>query len=416
MKRRCDALLTTALVTAMLSLACLQTFAASPAVSNVVAQQRAATKLMDIRYDVADADSTQLTVRVQISSDNGTTFTVPANHLTNGNPSVASYGEDVTPGTNRWIVWDAEQDWNRRYSTQMVVQVTAVDVPGMELIPAGSFEMGDSLGDGGADELPVHTIHIGAFLMDRYEVTWALWTQVRNWAITNSYTFTNLGDGKGADHPAHSVSWYDCVKWCNARSEREGRVPCYYTDASQSNVYRVGELDLTNAAVKWDAGGYRLPTEAEWEYAARGGLAGERFPWGVYINHDYANYSANGNAFPYDTSPYTINTYHPDYDVGGEPYTSPVGAFELGRNGFGLYDMAGNVWEWCWDRHGGSYYSSSPGMDPRGPDSGSSHVRRGGGWGTYGGASGCRVAFRSVSVPGGTYSSLGFRAVLPAGQ
>ena len=413
MSRHGHALGMTAVLMAILSLACRHAFAATPVVTNVVAQQRAATKLMDIRYDVSDSDSTQLTVRVQISSDNGATFTVPANHLTNGNPPVTSHGENVTPGTNRWIVWDAEQDWNRRYSTQMVVKVTAIDIPGTELIPAGSFEMGDSLGDGEADELPVHTVSIGAFLMDRYEVTFALWSEVRDWAITNGYGFANLGSGKGPDYPVYSVNWYDCVKWCNARSEREGRVPCYYRDASQTNVYRSGELNLAGSEVKWDAGGYRLPTEAEWEYAARGGLNGERFPWGPNINHDYANYFANGNAYPYDTSPYASGTYHPDYDDGGQPYASPAGAFVMGKNGYGLYDMAGNAWEWCWDRYSDSYYGSSPAADARGPDVGALRVFRGGAAATA--ANRCRIARRDSYNPNQTGNAFGFRTVLPSG-
>ena len=130
------------------------------------------------------------------------------------------------------------------------------------------------------------------------------------------------------------------VKWCNARSEKEGLAPCYHTDVARTAVYRTGRVDVTNDMVNWSANGYRLPTEAEWEKAARGGLVGRRFPWGDQITHSLANYSSD-SIYPYDTSP--TRGYHPDYQAGGAPYTSPVGNFAA--NGYGLYDMAGNVYE-----------------------------------------------------------------------
>jgi formylglycine-generating enzyme required for sulfatase activity len=282
---------------------------------------------------------------------------------------------------------------------------------GMALIPAGSFEMGDALGDCAlygwcGYERPVHTVYVSAFYMDRTEVTKALWDEVYQWATTHGYSFEYGAGGKAADHPAHTMTWYDSVKWCNARSQREGRSPSYYTDSVLTQVYKSGQVA---PYVKWNAG-YRLPTEAEWEKAARGGLSGKRFPWGDTISHSQANYYSLAD-YSYDISP--TRGYHPAYNDGVYPYTSPVGSFA--PNGYGLYDMAGNVWEWCWDWWDGSYYSSSPGSDPRGPSSGGSYrVLRGGSW--YFLAWLCRAADRNYYWPDRGDDSIGFRSVLPPGQ
>jgi formylglycine-generating enzyme required for sulfatase activity len=313
------------------------------------------------------------------------------------------------PDATNWV------DWVQVPATNAVTVHRIFDpIPpaGMALIPAGSFTMGDFFNEGASDgrELPLHTVYVSAFYMDKYEVTKALWDEVRAWANANGYDLGTVGQGKGANHPVVFINWYAAVKWCNARSEKEGRTPAYYTSASQTTVYRTGLVNVQNDWVKWNAG-YRLPTEAEWEKAARGGASGRRFPWSDsdLIQHNRANYKSDSYD-AYDTSP--THGYHPTFNDGATPYTSPVDFFPA--NGYGLHDMVGNVWEWCWDWFGSTYYGSSPSSDPRGPASGSLRVLRGGSWNSL--AILCRTAYRFHYALTESNVQLGFRCALPPGQ
>ena len=286
--------------------------------------------------------------------------------------------------------------------TNIPASAVATPPPGMVLIPAGAFTMGDSL-DGLSNATPTSTM-VSAFYMDVNEVTLSQWKSVYFWATSNGYTF-GAGAGKGPNHPVQTVSWYDVVKWCNARSEQAGKTPVYYTDDAQTTMYKTGNVNVTNAQARWTANGYRLPTEAEWEKAARGGRTGQRFPWGNTITQNLANYY--GAVGGYDEGPNGSNAIG---SVGGtSPATSPVGSFAL--NGYGLNDMAGNVYEWCWDWYGTPY---AGGTDPHGAATGSFRVIRGGGWFDFAGYARC--ADRDFNFPGFASGSFGFRAVLPPGQ
>ena len=360
--------------------------AAPPVVSNVRASQRAGTHYIDIYYNVASSNS-PLTVFVAMSADGGATWNVPVLSVQ------GAVGPGVTPGNDRYFQWNAGNDWPGQFSSQCQLRITADDgtapsVPsGMAYIPAGPFQMGDTFNEGSTNEVPVHSVYVSALFMDKFDVTRELWLNVYTWATANGYQFDNAGSFYGANHPVHAVNWYDAVKWCNARSEQAGLTPCYYADAGQTNVYRSGQMDLGNSCVNWATNGYRLPTEAEWEKAARGGVAGRRYPWGNSISCTNANY--NGCAG---------NT------------TTPVGSYA--PNGYGLYDMAGQVEQWCWDWYDGTWYANYQAVmdDTRGPASGSYRLVRGGFWNNA--AADVRCAPRDYSWrPSDGNVRVGFRCV-----
>lgn len=354
--------------------------AAPPVVSNVTAAQRSGTKLVDIYYTVSDADGDPQLIQVQVSADAGLTYTIPCVTLS------GDVGSGVTVGSNKHIVWNAGADWNGQFVPSCKVRVTANDgttpapPPGMVYIPPGTFQMGDNL-DGMTSAMPAHNVQVDGFFMDRLEVSKEVWQDVQTWSLGHGYSMTS-GNFYGPGHPVKSLLyWYDAVKWCNARSEKEGLIPVYYTDDAQTVVYRGGTVDLTNAQVKWTANGHRLPTEAEWEKAARGGVFGQRYPWGNTINGNQANYTGSGDPFDNNTTP--VGYYN----------GSQVPAGIDMANGYGLYDIAGNAAEWCWDRYDANFYSNPSAIsNPRGPDSGIPRVIRGGSF--FSSSSNCRVAIR----------------------
>jgi len=375
-----------------------------PVVSNVTVSQRAGTKLVDVYFDVSDADGDLQQIQMQASGDAGLTYTIPCT-------SLSGDLANVPVGTHKHIVWNAAVDWNGQYVSNLKVRVTSNDgsfpppPPGMAYIPAGPFQMGDNFNEIGTDTLPVHNVYVSGFFMDKFEVTKELWLDVQSWALAHGYDgLSAVYDGNG--FPVQRVTWYDAIKWCNARSEKEGLTPCYYINSSLSTIYHTGTIDVQNDMVKWTANGYRLPTEAEWEKAVRGGAMGLRYAWGNTINGSQANYVSSGD--PYDHGQnFTASTTPVGYYNGSQ---TPAGVDMA--NGYGIYDMAGNVAEWCWDWYGSTYYGDPiASSDPHGPSSGGFRVARGGTW--YFGTSLLRCAYRDSLTSGvyPTYFDVGLRTV-----
>jgi formylglycine-generating enzyme len=228
---------------------------------------------------------------------------------------------------------------------------------------------------------PARVVTVDAFYMGESEVTFSAWQSVTEWAREHGYEFSHPGEGAGESHPVTGISWHDVAKWCNAKSEMEGCKPCYYTANTHADteIYKRGEQALAADMVDWGATGYRLPTESEWEKAARGGLVGSNFPLGETLQESDANF---GNR------------------TGG---TQAVKSHLA--NAYGLYDMAGNVSEWCWDW---SEVPPAEGAAANGiTHAEASRIERGGGWMQP--ADSCRVSHRAADKPEATLQSRGFR-------
>jgi formylglycine-generating enzyme required for sulfatase activity len=320
------------------------------------------------------------------------------------------------------------------------------------MIPAGEFDMGDHHDLGGqehsSDEVPIHRVRLDSFSIATTETTNRHYCEYLNSAIEQGlievrdglvysrggevpYCDTNLSDpassilwndgkftaiGGRADHPAVCIRWHGAAAYCNWRSRQEGYETCYDPATWQCDFAKKG---------------FRLPTEAEWEYAGRGGLCGPYyvFPWGDEPDVSKANWPNSGDPFETGSLAWTtpVGFYdgklHRKADFGW-PGNQQTYQTSDGSNGYGLYDVAGNVWEWVGDWYDHNYYGTSPLDNPHGPDQGQPmqdgkpyRVLRGGSW--YNGQWGhSRVSNRNPSYyrgpddPNHRWYHIGFRVTL----
>ena len=217
----------------------------------------------------------------------------------------------------------------------------------MALLPAGAFLMGDENGD--PDEKPAHQVQVSAFYLDTREVTQKAY---------ESLIQQNPSQFKAPEKPVEQVDWYHAVLYCNMRSLKEGLKPCY---------------DPKTLACNFEADGYRLPTEAEWEYACRAGTP--------------SRYSFGSDAAKLRASAW--------FKANADRTTHPVG--QKAPNPWGLFDLHGNVAEWCHDVYSETYYQKHEANNPRGPATGDKRVLRGGSWRTS--EEGCRSSARYSETP-----------------
>lgn len=178
-------------------------------------------------------------------------------NLVPGSTAVVEWASSPTgPWTNNWAGLEAvtvDTNGAIQVSVPMFYRVRGTPPPaGMALVPAGMVVMGDW--NGNPNETPNQVADVSAFYIDQTEVTKALWEDVYQWATNHGYAFDQAGAGKAPNHPVYDITWYDAVKWCNARSEKEGRTSAYYLETGQTSVYRSGQIDLQNSWVKWDRG------------------------------------------------------------------------------------------------------------------------------------------------------------------
>ncbi|MCX6926286.1 MAG: formylglycine-generating enzyme family protein [Verrucomicrobia bacterium] len=346
-----------------------------PIITNLVAVQRPGSFIVDVTYDLIDPDSPGgVYILSEASSNNGTNYGI----------SMLSLSGDaglVTPGTGKKLVWNAWNDWARNYTTNARVRLIGDDFPStigstnggnyttnvppatnLVWIPPGTFTMGPDLYGGKT----MYVYLTRGIWMGKFEVTQA---EYQNVLSNNPSYFTG-----SPNRPVEQVTWDEAVQYCQRLTAREriaGRIDTHWT--------------------------YRLPTEAEWEYACRAGTT---------------------TTYCFGEDPYGNRLgFYAWYSVNAGDQTHEVGS--RAPNRWGLYDMHGNVWEWCQD-----FYNNYPGgnvTDPQGPSSGSNHVMRGGSWGSAGSywatVNYCSSANRNIPASSNRgVSTFGFRVVLAPAQ
>lgn len=339
--------------------------AAAPVVSNVVATPSAGQ--VTISYDLA-AD-TDCAVTLLISADNGVSYNdIPPTAVS------GDIGNSVTVGNGKQIIWHPAGD-GMAVGTDYKAKVIARDNPNPVAVDDFILVEGGTFNNGTSD------VTLSSFYMDKYEITQAEYQAVMG---TNPSRFSG-----NPDRPVERVSWFKAIEYCNRRSMQEGLTPCYSYSSYGTNPddwpagWNTDYNNHTNVNCNWSANGYRLPTEMEWMFAAKGGNQSQGYTYsGSNTIGDVAWYSSNSSG-----TTHTVGT--------------------KAANELGTFDMSGNVFEWVWDIYGD--YPSGSQTDPHGATSGSNRVRRGGSWGGRAGL--CTVSYRYYNYATLSYNFLGFRCV-----
>ena len=289
----------------------------------------------------------------------------------------------------------------------LMAAVTPAD-PGPEtssdliLVQGGTFTMGDQFDEGNPDEKPVHEVTLGSFYMGKTEVTFEQYDAFC--AATGHAKADDYDWGRGR-RPVINVDWYDALEYCNWLSLQSNLTPVYQIDTSQEDPQNNhgGDDKRWLITVDWTANGFRLPTEAEWEYAAREGGKKLRFAHGKEVlDPAQVNFDASED-------------YKTDFSVVGQSPLTTISVDDLPEsvNSLGLRHMVGNVYEWCFDWHSETYYSEmADGNAPKGPDSGRYRVIRGGCWGSL--PKDCRTSYRNCRRADEAQGYVGFRVVRKA--
>jgi len=350
-------------------------------IDNLSASQRPdGSQIVDITYDLTGTEAAY-TITAEVSFNGGAGY-LPI--LT----ATGDIGGGVTPGIGKLIQWQIGFDYPNLFSDSTRIHLTAEsggDWPvTMVTIPGGSFEMGDIWNAGWSNELPVHTVTLSSFAISATEITNQQYADYLTEALANGEITASSSSVTGPWEGGGSYEYLDLNGGYSQISYSGG----VFTVDSGKEDHPVIEVSWYGATAFAEHYGGRLPTEAEWEYAARGIAAGVDTKWSGTSSEsalpDYAWYSANWDG---DWEPEAVATKLP--------------------NANGLYDMSGNVWEWCSDWYSSGYYDNSPDVDPQGPESGSSRVLRGGYY--YDDAPDLRCSDRGSDDPSDTHGHIGFR-------
>jgi formylglycine-generating enzyme required for sulfatase activity len=317
-------------------------------------------KKLVITYDLIEIKASQtFDISLYVSTDNGSTWQGPLEEVS------GDVGQNIIVGSGSSIVWNTLREFamlKGKVGFRVVAKVNDKNLPEMVFVKGGTFQMGSE--DGYGNEKPIHSVTVSDFHIGKYEVTQKEWRAIMG---------TNPSHFKDCDNcPVEEVSWNDAQEYIKKLNTKTGK-------------------------------NHRLPTEAEWEYAARGGNQSN--------DYKYAGTNDESNLYRYANFADKNINYSWSIKTQDDGYknTAPVGSYQ--PNELGIYDMSGNVSEWCSDWYGSDYYKNSSSNNPKGANSGSYRVLRGGAW--YYLPAYCRFAIRGSNTPTNRNNNIGFRVVFP---